>query len=262
MSQITVRRVFVKSASGAPMIEPINQILKIKAGYGIEGDKNAHPFSPRQVLIVRQEDLESFRIPPGELRENVILEGCPEADFQPGALLALGDAVKIRLTLHCEPCKRIGHVVPHLKSILRHRGVLGVALADGCISAGQPVSVTPRAYPELPAVPYQRFLGFIARVPKGKVVTYRQVVIGMGVAESYMRAIPKYIQQTDAARYPVHRIVNAEGRLIVSYVPTQPEALRSENVRLNGAGPLGHVSELAVDLNVAGWKNEPIFLAA
>ncbi|HKX29947.1 MAG TPA: MGMT family protein [Blastocatellia bacterium] len=262
MSQITVRRVFVKPASGAPMIEPINQTLNIKAGYGIEGDKNAHPFSPRQVLMVRQEDLEAFKVPPGELRENVILEGCTEGEFQPGALLTLGNAVKIRLTFHCEPCKRIGHVVPHLKSILGHRGVLGVALTDGCISAGQPVSVTPRAYPELPAVPYQRFLGFIARIPKGKVITYKQVVIGMGVAESYMRAIPKYIQQTDAATYPVHRIVDSEGRLIISYIPTQPDALRAENVCLKGGGLFGHVSELAVDLDVACWTNEPIFLAA
>ncbi|HKX31227.1 MAG TPA: MOSC domain-containing protein [Blastocatellia bacterium] len=261
MSQITVRRVFVKPASGAPMIEPINQTLNIKAGYGIEGDKNAHPFSPRQILIVRQEDLEAFKIPPGELRENVILAGCTEADFQPGGLLTLGDAVKIRLTFHCEPCKRISHVIPHLKSILGHRGVLGVALTDGRISAGQPVRVTPRAYPELSAIPYQRFLGFIARVPKGKVVTYKQVVIGMGVAGSYMRAIPKYIQQTDAARYPVHRIVDSDGRLIVSYVPTQPEALRSENVRLNGSGLCSHVADMAVDLHVACWNNEPVFLS-
>jgi alkylated DNA nucleotide flippase Atl1 len=174
----------------------------------------------------------------------------------------LGDAVKIRLTFHCEPCKRIGHVVPHLKSILGHRGVLGVTLTDGFISAGHPVSMTPRAYPELSAVPYQRFLGFIARIPKGKVVTYKQVVIGMGVAESYMRAIPKYIQRTDAARYPVHRIVDSEGRLINSYVPTQPDALSAENVCLNGVGLFGHFSELAVDLNVACWKTEPIFPAA
>ena len=124
MSQITVRRVFVKAASGAPMIEPINQTINVEAGHGIAGDKNAHPFSPRQVLIVRREDLEAFRIPPGELRENIILEGCAEGDFQPGALLTLGDAVKIRLTFHCEPCKRIGHVVSHLKSILGHRGEL------------------------------------------------------------------------------------------------------------------------------------------
>ena len=262
MSQIIVRRVFVKPASGAPMIEPINQTINIKAGYGIAGDKNAHPFSPRQILIVRQEDLESFRIPPGELRENVILEGCMEDDFQPGALLSLGDAVKIRLMFHCEPCKRIGHVVPHLKSILGRRGVLGVALTDGFISAGQPVSVTPRVYPELPAVPYQRFLGFIARVPKGKVITYKQIIIGMGVAESYMRAIPKYIQQTDAAQYPVHRIVDSAGRLIMSYVPTQPDSLRAEDVRLKGGRLFGHASEFAVDLNVACWQNEPIFLAA
>ncbi|HKX31689.1 MAG TPA: MGMT family protein [Blastocatellia bacterium] len=262
MNQVIVRRVFVKPASRAPMIEPTNQTLKIKAGYGIEGDKNAHPFSPRQVLIVRQEDLEAFKIPPGELRENIVLQGCADVDFHPGTLLRLGDSVKIRLTFHCEPCKRIGHVVPHLESILRRRGILGVALTGGCISVGQPVSVTPRAYPELPVIPYQRFLGFISRIPKGKVVTYKQVVIGMGVAESYMRAIPQYIRQTDMAQYPVHRIVDSEGRLIIGYVPTQPEALRAENVRLNKDGRSGQVSVPAVDLNVAGWNNAPIFLAS
>ena len=262
MSQVIVRRVFVKPASRAPMIEPANQTLKIKAGYGIEGDQNAHPFSPRQVLIVRQEDLEAFKIPPGELRENIVLQGCADVDFHPGALLILGGSVKIRLTFHCEPCRRIGHVVPDLKSILGRRGILGVTLTGGGISAGQPVSVTPRAYPELPAIPYRRFLGFISRIPKGKVVTYKQIVIGMGVAESYMRAIPQYIQQTDAARYPVHRIVDSQGRLIISYVPTQPEALRSENVRLNDDGSFGQVSVPSVDLKVACWNNDPIFLAS
>jgi alkylated DNA nucleotide flippase Atl1 len=60
------------------------------------------------------------------------------------------------------------------------------------------VDVTPRAYPALPVVPYQRFLGLIDNIRKGKVVTYRQVVIEMGVADSFMRVILKYIQQTDA----------------------------------------------------------------
>lgn len=205
--------------------------LEVKVGHGICGDINAQAMSPRQILLVRQEDLEVFDIAPGALRENVVIAGLAQDTFRPGALLRIGDAVTIRLTFLCEACKRIAHVVPSLKSIADTRGLLGVILSDGLLRVGDAVTSCPQQFSPLSEIPYRRFLAFVAKIPAGKVVTYRQVVIGMGVAESYMRAIPMYIQRSSATEYPLHRILDSAGQ-VIPYVKDQQQLLEAEKLPL------------------------------
>ncbi|MGB8343703.1 MAG: MGMT family protein [Ktedonobacteraceae bacterium] len=222
-----VTHLFIKPGHGRPM-EPCSSI-DVRAGSGIQRDVNARAMSPRHILLVRQEDLDAFAIAPGALRENVALAGLPPEVFVPGSLLTIGPTVAIRATFLCEACKRIAHVVPSLKSIADKRGLLGVILSDGVIEGGDRVSVQNEQFPPLSDIPYRRFLDVVASIPPGQVVTYRQVVIGMGVAESYMRAIPMYIRRTPAAIYPLHRILDTEGQ-VIPYVPDQQQRLADEGV--------------------------------
>ena len=250
---------FLKPGGGVPMAAPGEGRLELRAGYGIAGDVNANPLSPRQVLVTRYEDLRDLSIEPGDLRENVVVAGLDEWAFVPGTRLDIGDA-SIRLTFHCEPCKRISHLVRSLKDILNRRGLLGVVLGGGSIAVGDTVVARPNAHAPLPERPYDRFRAFIAQVPSSRVVTYRQVTAGMGVASSYMRAIPRYVLQSPTDN--VHRIVNSEGGLIECYVPDQAARLRREAVEvvmadgdLFGAGGQHHV-----DLNRHAWVNAALWL--
>jgi MOSC domain-containing protein YiiM len=83
----------------------------LQKGYGIAGDINANPISPRQILVVKSEDIVDFAIPPGELRENLVIAGIKSENFLPGSLLTFDSGAAIRLTFYCEPCKRIAHLL-------------------------------------------------------------------------------------------------------------------------------------------------------
>jgi alkylated DNA nucleotide flippase Atl1 len=257
VGQIT--HLFIKPGNGTGML-PCSS-LQVKVGLGIDGDVNAQAMSPRQLLLVRQEDLDAFAIPPGALRENITVAGLPSDSVTPGALLVIGNQVKIRATFQCEACKRIAHVVSSLKSIEDKRGLLGVVLSDGLIQIGDRVTAQPQQFLPLSSVPYRRFLDFVAKIPSGKVVTYRQVVVGMGVAESYMRAIPMYIQRTSSEMYPLHRILDSEGK-VISHVYNQQVRLASEGIQLIAETSLfGEQSQAFVPLHQYLWSDPTIYLS-
>ena len=253
-----VHAVFFKKQRGMPMERPADDTLHMRTGQGIEGDWNAHPMSPRQVLVTRLEDLDDFGIAPGELRENIVLRGVPTDTFVPGAVLTAGDGASVRLTFYCEPCKRIGHLIKSYHAIMQRRGILGVVLTNGAICAGDQVDIRPEVFPPLSSVPYDRFLNFIEKVPTGKVVTYKDITIGMGVAESYARAVPGYIRRT-ADNYPVHRIVDSGGTLI-PHVLEQAAKLTAEDVLVEGTlDLLGNFPHLFVDIRRYAWLDDSLY---
>ncbi|BCL37965.1 MGMT family protein [Nostoc sp. MS1] len=205
--------------------------LSFTRGYGIEGDVNANPFSPRQVLVLRYEESIDLAIPPGELRENLVITGITSEDFTSGSLISFDSGAAIRLTFHCEPCKRIEHLVDSLKTIQYKRGLLGVVINSGIVRIGDKVNIQPEKFPILFENPYERFLDFIVKVPAGKVVTYKHILEVIGVDKSYMRAIPTYLKKTSAQNYPIHRILDSQGYLI-KYAPNQKSQLESENIEV------------------------------
>jgi len=240
------------------MARPRDRRLELRAGYGIVGDANANLLSPRQVLVTRNEDLHQFGIELGDLRENIVVDGIDPERFVPGTCLEIG-GVAIRLTFRCEPCKRIAHLVPSLKVILNRRGLLGVVLSSGFIDMGNDATLGQGVYPALPERPYDRFCEFIAHVPAGRVVSYKQVTAGMGVATSYMRAIPHYVSRCGSNA--VHRVVDSEGGLIESYVPDQFARLRAEGVEVGAEVDMfGASSRRYVDLDRYGWNDVSLYL--
>ncbi|MCC5640031.1 MGMT family protein [Nostoc sp. CHAB 5844] len=221
--------------------------FSLKKGHGIEGDINANPISPRQVLVIRYEDISELGIPPGELRENIVVAGIQPESFAPGSLISFDSGAAIRLTFHCEPCKRIAHLVDSLKILQAKRGILGVVINSGTINVGNNVHIETDKFPALSENPYERFLDFIIRVPAGKVVTYQQIIQAIGVDNSYLRAIPIYLKKTSADDYPIHRILDSKGYLI-KYVDNQLHKLESEGIKiLSNANLSNSKNEFFVD---------------
>lgn len=224
-----VRSLFSKPQHGAALCS--HSQLDLKAHYGIQEDINADPFSPRQVLVVRQEELAPFQIPPGALRENILISGLPPDKFLPGSGLKWNNGVTIRLTFYCEPCKLVKPFVSSIKMLEHKRGILGVVQAGGRITVGDRITVQPHAFPPLSDIPYERFLYFVRRIPEGKVVTYRQILTGIGVSRSYFRVLPLYIRNALKTDGPVHRVLDSHGCL-VSALPNQHALLAAEGVRI------------------------------
>ncbi|MBW4505979.1 MAG: MGMT family protein [Scytonematopsis contorta HA4267-MV1] len=253
-----ITHLFTKLKHGSEMTEVAK--LSFKVGYGIEGDINANPISPRQVLIVRHEDILELSIPPGKLRENIVIKNVNQEQFLPGSIICCDNGAVIRLTFYCEPCKRISHLVDSLKVIERKRGILGVVITGGEIEVGNNFQIENNKFPTLSENSYERFLYFVAKIPKGKVVTYKQIIYGIGVGNSYMRAIPTYLKKTSAADYPIHRILDSEGKLI-QHVHNQKEKLESEGIDvLYKADLLNNSNNYCVALSKYIWEDQNIYL--
>ncbi|WP_428850675.1 MGMT family protein [Nostoc sp. ChiQUE02] len=255
---LSIMHLFTKVKAGSAMVEL--KTLNLKVGHGIEGDINADSISPRQVLIVRSEDIVDLSIQPGELRENIVVTGIELENFIPGSLLNFESGAAIRLTFHCEPCKRVAHLVESLKSIQVKRGILGVVIKSGKIQVGNNLQVQANKFPALSENPYKRFLNFIIKIPSGKVVTYKQIIKGIGVDNSYLRAMPTYLKKTSAADYPVHRILDSKGYLII-YVNQQKSKLETEGVKvLSEADLLSDLNKNFVDIKDYLWEDHTIYL--
>lgn len=222
----TIANLFVKLESKSP--STATAVLNLKASDGIERDIHANPLSPRQILVVRQEDLADLAIEPGALGENIVIAGTAIDCFKPGSLLQFDTGAAIRLTFYCEPCKKISHLVKSLQSIHQRRGILGVAIANGRLAVGDRCELQADAFPALSEIPYERFIDFVARVPVGKVVTYQHIITGIGVSTGYFRALPGYLRKA-SARAPLHRVVDTAGNL-TPHVPLQHQRLAAEGV--------------------------------
>ncbi|MBW4454045.1 MAG: MGMT family protein [Nostoc indistinguendum CM1-VF10] len=255
---LSIMHLFTKVKPGSAMVEL--KTLNLKVGHGIEGDINADPISPRQVLIVRYEDILDLSIKPGELRENIVVAGIEFENFIPGSLLNFESGAAIRLTFYCEPCKQIAHLVKSLKSIQGKRGILGVVIKSGQIQVDSNFQVQANKFPALSENPYKRFLNFIIKIPNGKVVTYKQIIKGIGVDNSYLRAIPTYLKKTSAADYPVHRILDSKGYLI-TYVNNQKNKLETEGIKVFLEGNLlSNTNKSFVDTKDYLWEDNTMYL--
>lgn len=254
-----IRHCFLKDASGQLMKSASS--LSLLAHQGIEGDVNANPISPRQVLIVRQEDLMELNIPPGALRENIVIEQLSPDHFVPGAQLMTDGGVGLRLTFYCEPCKQVKPLVRSLNQLEQRRGILGVVLTDGVLKVGQSVKSYPDRFVALSEVPYERFLLLLARIPEGKVITYHQIIQAIGVSRSYYRVLPSYLKKAPDT-YPKHRVVDTKGCLL-SHLPHQADALLSEGLQLITQPSSSPTSDLVkVNLGLYGWQTPSLVLAS
>jgi MOSC domain-containing protein YiiM len=133
---------------GAPV--PVAEVVG-RVGGGLEGDVHAHR-SSRAVLVIDRAPLDALRLAPGDLREEITIDGLPDVTNLPvDSELRIG-GVTLRVNGPCEPCTHIGELlgVPDREafreSLLGRRGALcTVSAVSGPIRIGDPVEVLVRA---------------------------------------------------------------------------------------------------------------------
>lgn len=133
---------------GTPMA--VSEVIG-RVGGGLEGDVHASR-SSRAVLVIDRATLDALRLAPGDLREEITIQGLPDVTNLPvDSELRIG-GVTLRVNGPCEPCTHIGELlgVPDReefrKSLVGRRGALcTVAAVDGPIRLGDRVEVLVRA---------------------------------------------------------------------------------------------------------------------
>ncbi len=97
----------------------------------------------RQVLIVDSDTLNEFGLRPGDIRENVTLEGFDLSGLAAQDELLIGETI-FAITGACEPCSQLDDLRPGLRSDIQgSRGVLARVVRGGELKLGDPVSLTP-----------------------------------------------------------------------------------------------------------------------
>ena len=130
--------------------KPVGEVVA-RVGGGLEGDVHAHRTS-RGVLVIDRATLDTLGLAPGDLREEVTVEGLPDVTNLPVDTELRVGGVTLRVGGPCEPCTHIGELlgVPDREafrqSLLGRRGALcTVTAASGPIRVGDPVEVLVRA---------------------------------------------------------------------------------------------------------------------
>jgi MOSC domain-containing protein YiiM len=129
---------------GRPM-RPVPQ-AEARAGGGLEGDSHAHR-TKRAVTIVDRSTHDAVGVKPGDLREQITVEGLPSlGSLVEGTMLSVG-AITLRVNGSCDPCTHIGEMngiadPDEFRSLLEGRRglVCTVVHAEGPVRVGDPVS--------------------------------------------------------------------------------------------------------------------------
>ena len=117
-----------------------------RVGGGLEGDSHVHR-SKRAVTVVDRSTHEAVGVQPGDLREQITVEGLPSmGDLSAGTLLRIG-ALTLRVNGPCDPCEHIGEMngadPTEVRALLEGRRglVCNVVAAEGPVRVGDEVSV-------------------------------------------------------------------------------------------------------------------------
>lgn len=162
--------------------KPIQSEIRLRAGYGVEGDAHAgrtvqhrsrvarDPQQPnlRQVHLIHAElhdELRAagFTVRYGQMGENVTTRGVKLLDLPIGTRLRLGPVAVIELTGLRNPCKQLESLQAGLMSavldrdtngnLVRKAGVMAIVLTSGVVRPGDVISVLLPAGPCRPLEP-------------------------------------------------------------------------------------------------------------
>lgn len=169
---------------------PMNSVeeFSFTKTYGILGNIPCLPL--RQVLIMPSRTLREFKLNPGDLRENIVVNFDHLHDLPSGSVLNIGDA-QIRLTFHCEPCGRVKDKVS-IAAITHKRGYLGYFLNDGIIRLGDSVTVIESVHEPIPYALKERIVWYLKKQKKPVPVT--TMLEEIGLSPSYARAVPNLLR--------------------------------------------------------------------
>jgi MOSC domain-containing protein YiiM len=132
----TVRALLVKAGKGVKSTR--RDSVQVTAA-GIDGDHHSDASRRRQILLISGKVLDQFDLEPGDVHENVVIDGLDVMSLEEGRQLRLGGAV-VAVTVPCEPCVQMDRVRPGLKQALKDcRGMFVKVLEPGFIRIGDPV---------------------------------------------------------------------------------------------------------------------------
>jgi MOSC domain-containing protein YiiM len=183
---VTVTNLFIKRAHGA-RLESVAELDV--SPQGIAGGVSCSPL--RQVLITSRSVTEECGLQAGELRENIVVDCARLYDLPSGTVVRIGAAL-VRLTFHCEPCKKIMHLID-FDSILHKRGYLGCFLNSGRIAIGDAVAPTEQRLEAIPYAVKDRIRWFLTKQNAGLAAI--DLAHGLGLPSSYARAIPRLLDK-------------------------------------------------------------------
>ena len=181
-----VTNLFFKRAHGRPT-EPTDAFDFSQEG--IAGNVRCSPL--RQVLITSQPVSDEFHIQPGKLGENISVSSPALYDLPSGTVVKIGQAL-IRLTFHCEPCKKVLHLID-FDRIEHKRGYLGSFLNSGTLSVGERFSVTDQKLEPIPYAVKDRVRWFLGKGNASSATT--DLLHGLGLPSAYARALPRMIEK-------------------------------------------------------------------
>ena len=135
----SVGGLFVSPGRGSGRSEARNRVRAIE-GFGIEGCAHANP-PRREVLLASSAHLEAVGVAPGEIRENVTVDGADVQTWPVGQHIRVGGAV-FEITMVCDPCQRMDDLRPGLRAELDgKRGMLARVVEGGEIGLGDGVEL-------------------------------------------------------------------------------------------------------------------------
>ncbi len=108
---------------------------------GLLGDRHGKPGSKRQVLLMDHALIEHMGLQPGDLDENVTVDGLLIDHLQPGQQLRIGSVV-LEITMPCPVCDKLDTIRPGLRSALRdRRGMFTRVLSPGHVRIGDSIII-------------------------------------------------------------------------------------------------------------------------
>lgn len=179
-----VTELFVKRRHNAPL-EPAPAIWCDANGIA-DGVRTA-PF--RQALIVSRSMTAELGLKPCDQRENIMVDCDDLYDLPSGTVVKIGQAL-LRLTFHCEPCKKILKLV-ELDRILHRRGVFGMFLNEAPIALGDEFAVTEQTFEEIPYAINDRIRWFLKK--HGARCAALDMVHALGLPASSGRTMPRLL---------------------------------------------------------------------
>lgn len=154
---------------------------------GIAGNVPCAPF--RQALIASRSVTAKLGLKPGDLRENIVVDFDGLYDLRSGTVVRIGKAL-LRLTFHCEPCKKILKLID-FDRVVHRRGVFGMFINDAEISLGDEFAVTDQRFEEIPYAIYERIRWFLRR--HGGRAAALDLVHALGLPASSGRGISRLL---------------------------------------------------------------------
>jgi hypothetical protein len=181
---LKVTELFIKRQHDAPL----QSVTSIACStHGIVGSVASAPF--RQALIVSRPVTAKLGLKPGDLRENIVVDCDDLYDLPSGTVVKIGQAL-LRLTFHCEPCKKILKLI-EFDRIEHQRGVFGMFINDAAISLDDEFTVTEQRFEEIPYAVYERIRWFLKR--HGARGATLDLVHALGLPASSGRGIPRLL---------------------------------------------------------------------